>query len=134
MQDRIIILSSKERTERGQPILNNLPAQLTPLIGREQETQLACDLLRSAEVRLLTLTGAGGVGKTRLGLQVGIEMLEDFADGIYFVSLASINDPALVMPAIAEELDLKEVGEQALPTLRYRYGYDPLPIRSRPDS
>jgi predicted ATPase/DNA-binding CsgD family transcriptional regulator len=117
MKDRIIILSSKERTKRGQPILNNLPAQLTPLIGREQATQLACDLLRSAEVRLLTLTGAGGVGKTRLGLQVGTEMLEDFADGIYFVPLASINDPALVMPAIAEALDLKEVGEQALPDL-----------------
>jgi len=65
MQDKIIILPLQERTERGQTPLNNLPAQLTPLIGREQEIQLACALLRHPEVRLLTLTGTGGIGKTR---------------------------------------------------------------------
>ena len=82
MQDKIIILPLQERTERGQTPLNNLPAQLTPLIGREQEIQLACALLRHPEVRLLTLTGTGGIGKTRLGLQVAADLLDDFDDGV----------------------------------------------------
>jgi predicted ATPase len=86
----------------------NLPAQLTPLIGREQEVTAACTLLRRSEVRLLTLTGTGGVGKTRLGLQVAIELLDDFADSICFVSLAPIRDSELVIPAIVQTLGLWE--------------------------
>src|SRR5712691_5652829 len=112
MQDKIFILPSKERTESGQTPLNNLPTQLTPLIGREQETQAACALLRQAEVRLLTLTGPGGVGKTRLGLQVATDLLENFADGVFFVSLAPISDPALVIPTIAQTFALRETGNQ----------------------
>src|SRR6266699_6871205 len=91
---------------------NNLPAQLTPLIGREQEIQAACALLEQPEARLVTLTGTGGVGKTRLSLQVATDLLNDFADGICFVPLAPISDPDLIVPTIAQTLGIKEAGER----------------------
>ena len=87
---------------------NNLPAQLTPFIGREAEMADVCTLLRRTSGRLVTLTGLGGVGKTRLGLQVAAHLLEDFADGVYFVSLAPLSQPDLVLPALAQTFDLKE--------------------------
>lgn len=90
----------------------NLPVQSTSLIGREHEVEVICSLLRRPEVHLLTLTGTGGIGKTRLGLQVATELLDDFADGVYFVPLAPIRDPELVMPAIAQALGIKETGGQ----------------------
>jgi class 3 adenylate cyclase len=73
--------------------INNLPAQPTPLVGRERELGEACDLLRGEGVRLLTLTGPGGIGKTRLGLQVAAELLDELEDGVFFVALAPITDP-----------------------------------------
>ncbi len=87
---------------------HNLPAQLTPLIGREREVATASALLRRTEVRLLVLTGTGGIGKTRLGLQVATELLEDFPAGVCFVSLAPLRDPALVAPNVAHTLGLSE--------------------------
>ena len=93
---------------------HNLPEQLTPLIGREPEIQAVCSLLRQPEVRLVTLTGPGGVGKTRLGLQVATELVDEFADGICFVPLAPIRDPDLVAPTLAQTLGLKETGDQPL--------------------
>lgn len=92
----------------------NLPAQLTPLVGREQEVEKVCALLRSEETRLLTLTGPGGVGKTRLGLRVAEELAGEFADGVCFVSLAPIREPNLVVPTIARMLGLRELGEKPL--------------------
>jgi predicted ATPase/DNA-binding CsgD family transcriptional regulator len=89
---------------------HTLPAQLTPLIGRDQEVAAVCTLLRRSQVRLVTLTGTGGVGKTRLAVQVATEVLADFPDGVFFVSLASLSDPALVLSTIAQILDLKESG------------------------
>jgi predicted ATPase/class 3 adenylate cyclase len=93
---------------------NNLPIQPTPLIGREKEVAEVCKLLLRPEVRLLTLTGAGGTGKTRLALQVAAELTEDFEKGVFFVSLAPISDPELVVPAVAGALGVKETGGQPL--------------------
>jgi predicted ATPase/serine/threonine protein kinase/DNA-binding CsgD family transcriptional regulator len=87
---------------------NNLPVQFTPFIGREQELGNIQQLLLRDDVRLLTLTGPGGAGKTRLGLQVTAELSDRFLDGVFFVNLAPINDPILVVPAIAETLGIQE--------------------------
>ena len=86
----------------GHAVPSHLPAYLTPLLGREQEVQGVCSLLQSPEVRLTTLTGPGGVGKTRLGVQVASDLMHDFANGVCFVSLGPISDPELVLPIIAE--------------------------------
>jgi transcriptional regulator with XRE-family HTH domain len=93
---------------------SNLPAQLTSMIGREREVGEVCALLRRPDVRLVTLTGPGGIGKTRLALQAAAQLLENFDDGIIFVDLASIRDPALVPAAMARELEMADAGPQAL--------------------
>ncbi len=93
---------------------NNLPLQPTPFIGREKEVNAVQPLLLRDEVRLLTLTGPGGTGKTRLGLQVAAQLSDHFADGVFFVNLAPISDSTFVVPAIAGTLGLKETGEQPL--------------------
>lgn len=93
---------------------NNLPVQPTSLIGREKEVGALLNLLQREEVRLLTLTGPGGIGKTRLGLQVAAELIDLFPDGVYFVNLAPISDPDLVVPALAQILDIKEIAGQIL--------------------
>ncbi len=93
---------------------HNLPVQLTPFIGREQEVTAACDLLRREDAHLLALTGPGGTGKTRLALQAAAESSDLFADGVFFVNLAPINDPALVVPTIAETLGIQERADQSL--------------------
>ena len=92
----------------------NLPTQPTPLIGREQELARTADLLRRDEIRLLTLTGAGGTGKTRLALQLAADLLEEFPDGVFFVNLAAIRDPSLVVPTIAQTLAVRELPGQSL--------------------
>jgi class 3 adenylate cyclase len=93
---------------------NNLPVQFTPLIGREQEVTAVQRLLQREHVRLVTLTGPGGTGKTRLGLQVAAELIDLFTDGVYFVNLAPISDPEFVGPTIAQTLGLREVAGQPL--------------------
>jgi len=80
----------------------NLPLQATPLIGRTRELAEVLELVRAN--RLVTLTGTGGLGKTRLALQAARELIDDFADGVWFVSLASLRDPDLVEPTIAQVL------------------------------
>ncbi len=114
MQDNIIKLPTREPAEPEPRSKHNLPAQLTPLIGREQEVAAACTLLRRPDVRLVTLTGTGGVGKTRLALQVATALLDEFADGVSFISLAPISDPDLVVPTIAQSFDVKESRARSL--------------------
>lgn len=103
---------------------HNWPAQLTPLIGREQEVQALCTRLRRPEVRLVTLTGPGGVGKTRLGLQVAAGLRDDFGDGVRFIPLAAVSDPMLVVATITRALGIKESGEQSLFDLLRTYLQD----------
>ena len=87
---------------------NNLPPQLTPLVGRERETEEIRVRLLEPDVRLLTLTGPGGTGKTRLSLQVAADSIDDFDHGVFFVPLAEIADPDLVPDAIALALEIRE--------------------------
>jgi predicted ATPase/class 3 adenylate cyclase len=95
---------------------NNLPEQLTSFIGREDEIAEVIRLLSSA--RLLTLTGAGGTGKTRLALQVADRVVSEFADGAFFVDLSSVTDPSLVPAAVAAAMRVPEVaGEPVLDTV-----------------
>lgn len=93
---------------------HNLPAQFTSFIGRQAEVAMVQDLLLRSNVRLVTLTGPGGVGKTRLALQAAGQLLDHFADGIAFVPLASVRIPGLVVSAIAQAVGVRETGAQPL--------------------
>ena len=90
--------------------LHNLPASPTNFIGRKTELAELIDLLKRPDVRLVSLTGPGGTGKTRLGLEVGRATLDSFSDGVYFIDLAQIRDPSLVAPTIAHTLGIREGG------------------------
>jgi predicted ATPase/Tfp pilus assembly protein PilF len=98
-----------------------LPQYSEGLIGRQRETKEALRILRHRQTRLLTLTGAGGVGKTRLAIEVGRRALTDFADGEFFTPLALVQDPELVIPTIAQGLGLRESGKQNLRETLYGY-------------
>ncbi len=94
-------------------VRHNLPAQVTPFIGRQQEleeiqSQLAPRRAKGRAVPLLTLTGPGGMGKTRLALEAAERMVPDFADGVFFVDLSAVSDADFVLPAIERALSLRE--------------------------
>jgi transcriptional regulator with XRE-family HTH domain len=102
---------------RPDPFLSALPASRlpeppTPLVGREEEVARASALLAHEKARLLTLTGPGGVGKTRLALAVAMACREFFADGVVVVPLASLNQPALLAPTLARVIGASMEGDQ----------------------
>ncbi len=86
----------------------HLPAPPTPLLGRARAVAALCTMLREDPVRMLTVTGPGGVGKTRLALEVATRLLPGFADGVFFVPLASVHDPGLVPSAVAQAIGISE--------------------------
>src|SRR5262249_21193020 len=91
---------------------HNLPVQPTSLLGREEQVAALTTLLRRTDVRLVTLTGPGGIGKTRLAVQVAANVLGDFPDGIWYVCLSGLTDPALLVPTVAQTLGLREQGSK----------------------
>jgi len=91
---------------------SNLPIQRTAFIGRDREVTAVKELLLRQDVRLVTLTGPGGIGKTRLGLQVAGDMVDRFPGGVCLVPLAAVSDPGLIASAIAQALGLRESGGQ----------------------
>src|ERR1700736_4800002 len=103
---------------------HNLPAQPTVLIGRAREVAMARQLLQHADVRLLTITGPGGVGKTRLAIQVAADLLDEYTDGVSFLSLGPMSHPPLVVPTIAQTLGLREVGNRSFYDLLQEYLLD----------
>lgn len=92
----------------------HVPVPLTPLIGRATEVAALWRYLTRPEIRLMTLLGPPGVGKTRLSIQVASALAEQFPAGVWFIALAAVREPDLVVPAIARALGLKEAGTQPL--------------------
>ena len=102
------------RTTKEPLNLPRLPVTLTSFIGREEIMTAVAMSLHRPDTRLLTLVGPGGVGKTRLALRVARQLEPEFADGVGFIGLASVNDPHLVLPTIASRLGLRNVDRQSL--------------------
>ncbi|HVG34946.1 MAG TPA: protein kinase, partial [Pyrinomonadaceae bacterium] len=93
---------------------NNLSAEMTLLIGREHETAELRQMLGREDVRLVTLTGIGGTGKTRLARRVARALLAEFASGVFFIDLSAISEPGLVASTVAQPLGVKETGSAPL--------------------
>ena len=91
-----------------------LPVPATPFLGREEELAAVVKLLADPGTRVLTLTGPGGTGKTRLALQAAAEASDGFVDGVTWVALAPLRDPALVLPTVAQALEVKERPDEEL--------------------
>jgi transcriptional regulator with XRE-family HTH domain len=104
--------SAEEKTKTRPP--GNLPTLNGPTIGREKELVELESLLQNPAIRLLTVTGPGGVGKTRLVLQTGHLLADKFEDGIFFICVAAIEEPALVLETLAQTLEIKEAGSPSL--------------------
>jgi predicted ATPase/DNA-binding XRE family transcriptional regulator len=106
---------SEEHPWRAARRLTNLPAPVTSLIGREREAEQVRDRLSQGGVRLLTLTGPPGIGKTRLAIEAARGLLGSFTDGVYFVPLAPLTDPDLLAATIARSVGVKEGSGDTLP-------------------
>lgn len=103
---------------------HNLPLQPNPFVGREKELEAVQSLLTNEQVRVLTLTGAGGTGKTRLSLQAAANLIESFPDGVFFVDLSAVDSAAHVVPMIARTLELRETGARSLKAMLHEALHD----------
>lgn len=112
-REHVNVLAGPQTSSPKVP-LHNFPAETTPLIGREQEIIEVSHHLLHADVRLLTLTGPGGIGKTRLALRVAVDVVPHFSDGVFLVPLATVVDPLLVPATIAQVLGIYETAETSL--------------------
>lgn len=108
------ILRQDEGLSRRPLPEGNVPVPVSTLVGRDRELEEICGALKSGEVRLLTLTGPGGAGKTRLGIEAANALAGELPDGAFFVPLDTIRDQALLLPAIAHALAVRESGERPL--------------------
>ena len=109
VRDRLADASTRPSESRP----NNLPVQRTAFIGREQEATALRQLLSRVDVQLVTLTGPGGIGKTRLALQVAAEVSAEFPGGVCFVPLSAVSDPGLIHSTIGQALGVRETGNQS---------------------
>jgi predicted ATPase/serine/threonine protein kinase len=107
-------MATTESVVIDEPPPTNLPHKLTPLVGRDAERDDVLSLLRKDDVRMVTLTGPGGTGKTRLSLAIGAELLREMDDGVWWVSLGNIRNPLLVPSEIASVFDVSEGGAPLL--------------------
>ncbi|HKQ99335.1 MAG TPA: tetratricopeptide repeat protein [Pyrinomonadaceae bacterium] len=115
------ILGAAVLTSQAEGYPTNLPVPLTPFVGRKSEAAAVEQLLRREDVRLLTLTGPGGTGKSRLALKVADTLRGKFPDGVFFVALEPITDSNLVVSVIAQTLGVKEAGDASLTEGLKRY-------------
>jgi serine/threonine protein kinase len=106
VRDRLADAHARE----SEPRPNNLPVQRTAFIGREHEATGLCQLLSRVDVQLVTLTGPGGIGKTRLALQVAGEIADQFPGGVCFVALSAVGERGLIAPTIAQAVGVRETG------------------------
>jgi predicted ATPase/DNA-binding CsgD family transcriptional regulator len=106
------------------PNAAHIPATLTSFIGRDREVAAVAAFLARPDIRLLTLTGPGGIGKTRLALQIAADLAEDFPDGVVFIPLASIRDPDLVLTTVAQVLSIPDTSGQSLPARLQAFLHD----------
>src|ERR1700691_3021745 len=105
--------SEKPAARQAETRASNIPAQRTAFVGREKEIAAAKELLLSKDARLVTVTGPGGIGKTRLGVEIASSVQENFPGGIHFVPLSPLRDPALVASVIVQTLGIREAGGQS---------------------
>jgi predicted ATPase len=104
---------SEKPVKQAEARLTNLPAQRTGFVGREKEIAAAKELLQRPDVCLVTVTGPGGIGKTRFAVQVATDLVDCFPSGIHFVPLSSLSDPGLVASVIVQALGIREAGGQS---------------------
>jgi predicted ATPase/DNA-binding XRE family transcriptional regulator/Tfp pilus assembly protein PilF len=104
----------KDHSTASLPAHTILPIPLTPLLGRTEQVALVLQQIERSDIRILTLLGPGGVGKTRLALQVAMTLSDTFVDGVHFVPLTSIQEPGLIVAAIAHAFGVKDSGEESL--------------------
>src|SRR5947209_11632715 len=127
MQDNLIVFPEPPPGDKALLVMPALPVSLTSLIGREQEVQAIHALLLRQDVRLLTLAGTAGVGKTCLALEVARDLVRDFSDGVHLVSLAPLSDPAFVIPPIVLSIGLLSSVSRLLLALRESSTRDEMP-------